>query len=80
MNRKSPCELNIFCVLTTTESRVKIWYQLNAFKPPPVAKTAVRSKTVVLLLLIYCFFMLLPLFVGVLCMVLALYFQYFVSF
>ena len=24
-----------FCVLTTTESRAKIWRQLNAFKPPP---------------------------------------------
>ena len=40
----------------------------NAFKPPltPLARAAVRSKPVVLLLLIYCF-MYLPLFVGVLC-------------
>ena len=33
---------------------------------PPVAKAAIRSKAVVLLLLIYCF-MYLPLFVDVLC-------------
>ena len=42
------CELNNFCVLTTTESRAKIWR---------------RSKAVVLMLLCYCF-MYLPLFVG----------------
>ena len=24
-----------FRVLTTTESRAKIWYHLNAIKPPP---------------------------------------------
>ena len=29
---KPPCELNII-VLLTAESRAKIWYQLNAFKP-----------------------------------------------
>ena len=39
------------CVLTK-ESRAKIWYHLNAFKPPPppMAYAAVRSKAVVLLL------------------------------
>ena len=26
--------LNISCTLTTAESRAKIWYQSNAFKPP----------------------------------------------
>ena len=31
--RKPPGELYIFCVLTTTESRAKIWYQQNAFTP-----------------------------------------------
>ena len=30
----SPCELNISCTSTTAESRAKIWYQQNAFKPP----------------------------------------------
>ena len=24
-----------FCTSTTAESRAKIWYQFNAFKPPP---------------------------------------------
>ena len=38
------------CTSTTAASRAKIWYQLNAFKPP-VAYAAVRSKAVVLLLL-----------------------------
>ena len=32
--RKPPCELNTVCVLTTTESRAKILYQLSAFKAP----------------------------------------------
>ena len=32
--RRLPCELNISCTSTTAESRPKIWYQLNAFKPP----------------------------------------------
>ena len=36
----------------------KIWYQPNSFKPP-VAKPAVRSKAMVLLLLIYCLLLLL---------------------
>ena len=40
-----------FCASTTAESRAKIWYQYNAFKHP-VALAAVRSKGVVLLLLI----------------------------
>ena len=31
--RNLPCELNIFCASTTAESRAKVWYQLNAFKP-----------------------------------------------
>ena len=39
---------------------------------PPVAKAAVRSKAVVMLLLIYCL-MCFPLFVGVLCMYLFFY-------
>ena len=26
--------INIFCASTTVESRSKIWYQSNAFKPP----------------------------------------------
>ena len=59
-----------YAALTTTECRAKIWRDSNAFKPPPshtpLAWAAVRSKAVVLLLLIYCF-MYLPLFVGVLC-------------
>ena len=59
---KPPCKLNIFCVLTTTESRAKIWRQLNAGKVP-VTSAAVRSKAVVLLLLSHCL-LLLPLFVG----------------
>ena len=44
--------------------------------PPPaaVAKAAVRSRSVVLLLLIHCL-LLLPLFVGVLCLVLVLLFS-----
>ena len=32
--RRLPCELNISCPSTTAISRAKIWYQLNAFKPP----------------------------------------------
>ena len=32
--RRLPCELIISCTSTTAESREKIWYQLNAFKPP----------------------------------------------
>ena len=42
-----------FCASTKAESRVKIWYQINAFKPP-VALSAVHSKVVVMLLLIRC--------------------------
>ena len=42
-----------FCASTTTDSRAKIWYHENAFKPP-VVLAAVRSKAVVLLLLIRC--------------------------
>ena len=33
--RRIPCELNVSCTSTTAESRAKIWYQYNAFKPPP---------------------------------------------
>ena len=46
-------------VLTTAKSRAKIWRQLNVFKAQ-AAKAAVRLKVVVLLLVFYCF-MLLPL-------------------
>ena len=48
-------QLNISCNSTTAESRAKIWYQLNAFKPL-VAKAAVHSRAVALdlLLLISC--------------------------
>ena len=53
MVRNTLCELNIFCASKTAESRAKTWYQQNAFKLP-VALTAVRSKAVVLLLLIRC--------------------------
>ena len=60
-----------FCVLTTTESRAKIWGQKNAFKPPE-AEAAVCSKAVVLVLLIYCL-MYFPLFVEVLCLPLFCY-------
>ena len=42
-----------FCASTTAESRVKIWYQKNAFKPP-AALAPVRSKAVALMLLIRC--------------------------
>ena len=49
----------MFCASTTAESRVKILYHLNAFKPPPpppaVALAAVRSKatrTVLLLMIV----------------------------
>ena len=42
-----------FCASTTPDSRAKIWYQLDAFKPP-VVLAAVHSKVVVLLLLNRC--------------------------
>ena len=41
-----------FCASSTAESKANIWYQYNAFKPPPLAKAAVRSKAMVLLLMI----------------------------
>ena len=69
--RKLARVLNNVYVFTTTESSPRIWYQYNAFKPPPpfpVAYAAVRSKATVLLLLIYCLLSL-PLFDGVLCLV-----------
>ena len=59
-----PCELDIFCVLTTVESRANIWYKKNAFKPPLVS-AAVRSNVVAVLL---CDLLLLPLLVRVLCL------------
>ena len=49
------------------------WYHLNAFKPP-VASAAVRSKAVIMLLLVYCL-LLLPLFVMALCLVIVLLFS-----
>ena len=61
---KPPHKLNIFFVLKAAESRV-----INL--SPPMASATVRSKAVVLLLLINCLF-LLPLFVGWLCLVLVL--------
>ena len=64
-----------FYASTTAESRAKIWYQLNALRPP-VALAAARSQAVVLLLLIRCW-LLLPLWDSVI----VLYFvvRYFVS-
>ena len=51
--RKPPCELNIFCVLTTTtESRARFGTSKMHLSPPE-AKAAVRSKAAVLLLLIH---------------------------
>ena len=41
----------MFCVLTTTKSKAKIWRQYNVFRPL-VAKAAVCSKEVVPFLLI----------------------------
>ena len=58
--------------LTTTESRVKIWHQKKIHLRPSLVQAAVRSKAVVLLLLIYCL-MHLQLFVGVLCLSLFCY-------
>ena len=56
--------------------RCMLWKEKGKTTNPPrhshpVASTAVRSKVVVLLLLIYCL-LLLPLFVGALCLVLVL--------
>ena len=34
IRRRLPYELDISCTSTTAESRAKIWYQYNAFKPP----------------------------------------------
>ena len=49
-----PYELDNFHVLTKTESRAKIWYQLYVFKPPPpVVKADVHSKEVFLLLMMH---------------------------
>ena len=59
-------ELNNFIVLSTTESRAKIWRQYNAFKPPPPPPPRWLRLLFVLMLLIYCFNYF-PLFVGVLC-------------
>ena len=59
MVRNHPCELNRVCASTTAESRSKIWYQYNAHKTP-MALAAVRSKAVLVLLIIRCW-LLLPL-------------------
>ena len=61
------------CALTTTESRAKFWHDLMQLSPP-VTKAAVHSELLVTLLLFYCL-LLLPLFVGVLCLVLVLLFS-----
>ena len=73
--RKPPCELNNFCALTT-ESRAMVCFGTSKMHiSSQVAQAAVRSKAVVLLLfLIHCL-LLLPLFVGVLCLVLVLIFS-----
>ena len=68
--RKPPREKNIFLCLTTAVLLTKIW-PLKYICPTPLALAAVRSKAVVLLLLIHSS-LLLPLFVGVLCLVLVL--------
>ena len=68
-----------FCVLTTTESRAKIWCQkMHYASIPPVAKAAVRSKVLVLLLFTHCFIYL-TLSVGF-CVGLCFVMHYFVSF
>ena len=46
-----------FCNSATAESRAKIWYQWDAFRPP-VAWVAVRSGAVVLLFLSFCLLLL----------------------
>ena len=55
-----PRRLGVSCALAAAESGAKIWYQLNAFKPPPplVAWAAVRFKAMVLLLLTFCLLLL----------------------
>ena len=59
-----------FCALTSTESMAKITFQRNGFKLPPVASAGVRSKAVLLSLLIHCL-LLLPWFVAFyLCLIL----------
>ena len=73
--RKPQCELNIFCVLTTTESR-RIVGTSKLHLIPPVVRAADHSEALVLLLLIY----LLPLCMGVLCFGPCFVIQYFVSF
>ena len=72
--RWHPCELNISCTSTTAESRAKIWYQYNAFKPP--GSLGCCSKAVVLLLLTFCL-LLLPLWESVI--VLCIVVRYFMS-
>ena len=69
-----------FCVVTAIEYMAEIRASNMHLSPPPppppppppVTFTALRSKAVVLLLLIYCF-MYFPLFVGVLCLSLFCY-------
>ena len=62
----------MFCVLTTTISRAKIYRQLNAFDTAPEALVAVSSKMVVLLLLNH-YLLLLSLMMAVLYLVLFCY-------
>ena len=52
--RRLPCELNISCTSTTAESRAKIWYQQNAFKPPPPPHPRWLRLLSVLLLFTFC--------------------------
>ena len=56
--------LQFVIVAFPDHTHLLLWYQENAFKLP-VAYADVRSKAMVLLLLIYCL-LLLPFFVGVL--------------
>ena len=65
-----------FCVLTTAESREKIWYQKTQLRLT-VSKDAARSKAVIMLLLNHCL-LLLPLSVAVLPMCVAVLWSYLV--
>ena len=71
--RSGPDTFAGLCALTTTESRAKIWHD-QMHLSPTVTKAAVRSELLVPLLLFYCL-LLLPLFVGVLCLVLVFLFS-----
>ena len=52
--RKTPCELNTSFVLTTAESRARIWRKLNVCKPPMTSATVSSNAVVLLLLLSHC--------------------------